>query len=108
MSEIVELDQLNNTELREIVRVTKGIRVGGTNEEIINFIGNKAPPIISNFAATRDKLEKYLVATWTSYSVNMPCNGQPLAGKCTKFGCSDLVHSGCYLGLRDKLEKEGT
>ena len=106
--EIVPLVELNTTELIEIARLTRGVRVTGSREQIITFLEAKGEPIKSKFNITRERLENYLKDKWSAYSTNMPCNSQPLAGKCTKFGCSDFIHSGCYLGLKGKLEEEGT
>jgi hypothetical protein len=101
--ELVPLTELNSSELREITKNTTGLRSIDTDENIINFLETNKQPTMSPFAETRRTLELYLFTNWGNYSTNMPCNGQPLAGKCTKFSCSDFMHSSCYAGLKEKI-----
>jgi hypothetical protein len=100
----MNLDNLNNTELKKLIFIqTGGKRVEGTTEELKEFFKGKIPKE-SKFVESRKKLQIFLDKNASSFATNMPCYGKVNAGKCTIYNCSDIIHINCYKGAEEYME----
>lgn len=104
----MDLNELNKTELIEILRLQTGRRVSRTlaTNDIINMLDTGSISTFSKTEKTRYRLEQFIEKNWDYYQTNLPCRGEPNEGKCTVYRCPEGRHVDCYLNVKDEIDKE--
>lgn len=101
---LVQLDELNDTELWEIARMQlssawrRPIRLYRhvSRERVIHLIeSNELPRPEEILLESRLKLELWVTKNWEMVNSQLPCVG-PLRGKCTMYPCPEGRHFTCY------------
>ncbi len=101
---LVQLDELNDTELWEIARMQltsawrRPIRLFRhlLRERVIYLIeSNEQPRPEEILLESRLKLETWVAKNWEMVNSQLPCVG-PGRGKCTTYPCPEGRHLTCY------------
>jgi hypothetical protein len=101
---IVELDELNDTELWELLRLQstaawgRPIRLsrGAPREYVIRAIDSGEPPYPPyELLESRAMLQTWIRNNWTMVNSQIPCSG-PLKGNCTMYPCPEGRHLSCF------------
>jgi len=100
----VSLDELNDTELWELVRMQlsaawlRPVRLSRavSRERVIYLIESNEQPLPEEILLeSRQKLENWVAKNWDKVVSQIPCSGV-LKGKCTKYACPEGRHLTCY------------
>lgn len=106
--EIVQLDELNDTELWEMARTQlssawrRPIRLYRwvSRERVIHLIeANEQPHPDEILLESRLKLEQWVAKNWDLVNSQLPCSGT-LKGRCTLYPCTEGRHLTCYESAR--------
>lgn len=97
---------MNDTELKQLIKIKTRKRPKGSSEELEIALNDTSKIQESPLAKSRKILEDFLTKNWEKFSTNMPCLGQQNNGKCTIFNCSEVLHIHCYLSAQKFIEKE--
>ena len=104
----MDFNQLNKSELLELLRLQTGRRVStiNTQEELITMLNGEDLHRFAKTEGTRAKLQIFIEKNWELYQTNLPCRGKPNEGKCTIFRCPDGRHVNCYMNVQSQMSKE--
>lgn len=95
---------VNKTELRQIVKEYEeiDIRHSATPEELISILDDGfSPEYMCPLVPVKEIMEEYIQNNIRKMRTQLPnCNG-----RCTQFGCPDIVVINCYTKLKPLLEK---
>lgn len=99
----MNLEELNKTELLELIRQQTGKRISSTTSRanLIQMIEMGKVWDISNTEHSRVKLELFIDKNRQYYQTNLPCRGQINEGKCTIFKCSEVLHLSCFSNIKE-------
>lgn len=104
----VELDELNDSELWELARLSLSaawqrpirFRRSMPRERVIQCIETGMCPSPEElYLESRQELERWIQKSWTMVNSQLPCSG-PLKGRCTAYSCSEPRHLACYESAR--------
>jgi len=100
----MNLEELNKTELLELIRQQLGRRVDSnlTKANLIRIVEMGKLEKVSKLEESRYKLELFIDKNKQYYQTNLPCRGQINEGKCTQFKCSEILHLSCFSNIKDE------
>lgn len=96
---------VNKTELRAIVKEFEevDIRYSATKDELINMLDEGyVPSTMCPLIPIKEEMEEYIQDNMRKMRTQLP----NCTGKCTEFGCPDIVITNCYTKLKPLLEKQ--
>lgn len=96
---------INKSELRLIVKEYEeiDIRQSATSEQLISILDDGySPKYMCPLVPVKEQMEEYIQKNLRKMRTQLPdCNG-----KCTEYGCPDIVVTNCYTKLKPILNKE--
>ena len=109
MSKIPDLEELNTTELLQILsgpghgrlrlsRATPRARL----IQLVRECGEPDSKELSGSHKTRKRLQAWIHQNWGSIGSQIPCMGDR-RGQCTRYPCTEGRHIGCYLAAKKHM-----
>ena len=103
----MNLEELNKTELIELIYRRFGKRVNEERELLLDILNGELPieNVPQRTIDSRRKLQVFIEQNYEAVQTNLPCRAEFNAGKCTIFPCSDVMHKNCYNGAKEHIER---
>lgn len=108
MSEEVDLNILNESELLHLIRRQTGLVVKRSvgRDRLMQIVEEGGSIIrqdeLSPTNETRKQLQLYIEKNWVGIQSQLPCKGEN-RGRCTIYGCPEGRHVDCYLSAKPHM-----
>jgi len=108
MAEVVPLQECNQSELLELVFISRGFRLrrDTSPERLIQLLEDHhrfpEQTEIPGTTKSREMLERWIVRNWEAIQTQLPCKAYN-RGHCTVYPCTEARHLACWREAKDKI-----